>query len=494
MRLEDLPPRASALSESLRDLGYSLETAVADIIDNSIAAQATVVDIWCDAESASPTLAIVDNGLGMDEGVLIEAMRYGSKNPREKRSNTDLGRFGLGLKTASFSQCRKLTVASRTNAGVITGAVWSLDVMAEDRWQIAVLDEAECAAIPWLDQLGNRGTLVVWEALDRLTEHQTNQLQSGILSEKLSHLGHHLGLVFHRYLAGDVPKFRKLTVRVNGHKISGFDPFCRGNAATTPQPVEYVKVDGQEVVIQPFILPHHSKLTRAEYEFYKGRSDFLSNQGAYVYRNGRLMAWGDWFRLIPKGEATKLARVQIDFPASLDEYWTIDIKKARAYPPPQVREKLKQIIGRISDQSAVVHTGRARKLFDKDVMPMWSRCADRGAVKYVPNVDHPLLTGFEKSLSKEQIGQFRSLLNVVGASVPIEAIYADYSSVPHDIDQKQAEDLELLLAKLDQIRAIFDPHKTMDRDYLRRVIRSTRLVDGMDNVMTAYLNKEFPNG
>ncbi|EGF89478.1 ATPase [Asticcacaulis biprosthecium C19] len=493
MRQLDLPPRASALSESLRDLGYSLETAVADVVDNSIAAKATTIDVWCHAEAARPSLAIVDNGDGMDEATLIEAMRYGSRNPRDKRPPTDLGRFGLGMKTASFSQCRKLTVVSRVGDS-FAGAEWDLDVLADDHWRISILDPDECRLVPWFDQLGTKGTLVVWQTLDRLTEHQTESQKSGVLSEKLSHLGHHLALVFHRYLAGDVPKFKKVSVRVNGHKIEGFDPFCRSNPATTPQPPEVVNVNGQDVEIHPFILPHHSKLTRTEYDFYRSRSDFLSNQGAYVYRNGRLMAWGDWFRLIPKGEATKLARVQIDFPASLDEFWTIDIKKARAHPPLQVREKLKQIIGRISDQSAVVHTGRGRKLFEKDVMPMWTRYADRGGVRYVPNGQHPLFAGFEQSLSPNQIIQFRSILGVVGISIPIEAIYADYSTAPQDVASGSTEDCEVIFAKIDQVRTIIDPGKTLDRDHLRRVIRSTRLLEGQDDVMAAWLDKEFPNG
>src|SRR3990167_4487515 len=135
-----LAPSAACLSASMRDLGYSLETAVADLIDNSISADATAIDIVCDISGTKPYLAILDNGRGMTPAELINAMRHGSANPKQKRSAHDLGRFGLGLKTASFSQCRSLTIAS-TRAGVRSGAEWNLDHIDRlDDWILLLLD------------------------------------------------------------------------------------------------------------------------------------------------------------------------------------------------------------------------------------------------------------------------------------------------------------------------------------------------------------------
>lgn len=490
MRELDLPPRAAALSESLRDLGYTIDTAVADIIDNSIAANATKVDIWCGPDDDEPTLAIVDNGDGMSRSTLVEAMRYGSKNPRASRKAGDLGRFGLGLKTASFSQCRRLTVVSAQDDKV-AGATWDLDKLAEDAWTISVLDKRDCQKVEYTDHLGAHGTLVLWEGLDRLTEQQTEATQSAIVSEKLALLGHHLSLVFHRFLSGEVPKRKKLAIRINGHRILPFDPFCRGNKATSPQPPETVDIDGSLVQLQAYILPHHSKLSRNEFDFYRGRSDFLSNQGAYVYRSGRLMAWGDWFRLIPKGESTKLARVQIDFPAELDELWTIDIKKARAQPPHEVREKLKQIIGRIADQSSRVHSGRGRKLFEADVMPMWSRYPVNGAISYRPSADHPLIQSFAKSLSTQQGKNLQTLLQAIGSSIPVEAIYSDYSISPKELDEVDPESAEALTEKISRLRDVLDPSGTMSADHFRRIVKSTRVVEGSERLLTAYIEKEF---
>ncbi len=491
MRHIPLPPRASSLSESLRDLGYSLEAAVADVIDNSITARARHIDIWCAAEAGDPCLAISDDGVGMDQKELIEAMRYGSKNPKHVRSKEDLGRFGLGLKTASFSQCRKLTVVSRKD-GNLAGAVWDLDALAGDEWLIGIPNSSELQRTPWLETLPETGTLVIWEHLDRLTERQTSSSRSELLNEKLMQVTHHLSLVFHRFLSGELGRARRLSIRVNGHALTGFDPFCRTNKATQPLPTQTVTVGRSQVEIQPYVLPHHSKLTREEYEFYRDRSDFLSNQGAYVYRNCRLMAWGDWFRLVPKGEATKLARVQIDFTTELDESWTIDIKKSRAFPPPAVREQLRQIIGRITDQSARVHTGRSQRLFEKDVMPMWTRYAERGLVRYLPNEDHPLFSSFGAALSDEQRQQFRSVLELVGTSIPVEAIYSDYSGAPKDVQSKpDAPDPNEAMLKLTRLRQVVDPKQTMGPEQFRRIVRSTRLLEGQDALLDRFVNGEF---
>lgn len=203
-RQQLLPPSASSLSASMRDLGYSLEAAVADLVDNSISAHATRVAIVCDLASEHPSLSILDNGDGMTADELILAMRHGAAHPDRPRRADDLGRFGLGLKTASFSQCRRMTVVAR-KAGVLSGAEWNLDLIDQkDDWVLLVLNDDEAADQPGVSGLGSKGTVVVWRLLDRLFEDERGDRRDEIVNEKLGMLDRHLALVFHRFLSGEV--------------------------------------------------------------------------------------------------------------------------------------------------------------------------------------------------------------------------------------------------------------------------------------------------
>lgn len=466
-----LPPRASSLTESMRDIGYSLETAVADIIDNSIAAQASEVSIRFDFESTSPRLCIIDNGRGMAREELIDAMRHGSKHPRTVRDADDLGRFGLGLKTASFSQCRRLTVVT-SQKKKLEAATWDLDAVSDaDEWTLGILEPKEIAALPYIDELGATGTMVLWEKLDRLCGSETPSKE--ILYEKIELVDRHLALVFHRFLAGEI-KGKKLEIKLNGHSVEAFDPFCISNKATQLLPEEICRVQGHEVRIQPYILPHHSKLSPREHDYYQTRSEFVSNQGVYVYRNNRLMAWGNWFRLVPKGESTKLARVRIDFPNALDELWTIDIKKSRAFPPQQIRDKLRQVLNRIVEQSTRVHTGRGRRLFDENPEPFWVRYAEHGGVCYLLNKDHPVIASYRQMLEPDQQRLFNEVLTVVEDSIPVEAIYSDYSMTPKSFDDAPALDAADIVRRLGLLCEILTAEKQVDAEGFRKTVNNLK--------------------
>jgi len=485
-----LPPSAACLSASMRDLGYSLETAVADLVDNSISANATDISIVCDLTGASPTLAVVDNGWGMNEDEIVDAMRHGAANPKQKRSPRDLGRFGLGLKTASFSQCRSLTVISAKNA-CLSGATWSLDkIDARDDWILSILDDTETSDFPQSRMLSGDGTVIIWAELDRMLEDQMGGRRDEIVNEKLDVLEKHLSLVFHRYLSGEIKGRKKISISINGHAIQPFDPFCRNNAATQILPQEVVYIGEVAVQLQPYILPHHSRLSTREYDFYQNRSDFISNQGAYIYRNGRLMAWGDWFRLIPKGESTKLARVQIDFPNSLDESWTIDIKKSRARPPHPVRERLRQIISQVSTRSTRVHRGRGQKLFEENTAPIWERYADHGYVRYVVNSEHPVLQGLGERLDSDGKQQLRLLMEMVATALPIEMIYSDYSTNPREIRQLLPDD-NLFMDRLLALRQVIDGSTAADKRTFREILKSTKLFENNMELAEQFIRESF---
>lgn len=216
-----LLPKASSLIESLRDIGYSFESAVADIIDNSITANAKNIYIYFDFNNKKLSLAILDDGIGMREEKLIEAMRPGTKNPLDSRDENDLGRFGLGLKTASFSQCRKLTVvSSQDNQKVAT--VWDLDYVAkEEDWSLQILENDEISVLYKVDELKTNGTLILWEETDRIIDNSVPDANEDVIYEKIENLQKHLELVFHRYLKGK----DKINIFINGEQLKAFDPF-----------------------------------------------------------------------------------------------------------------------------------------------------------------------------------------------------------------------------------------------------------------------------
>ncbi len=154
--------------ESLRGLGYTLPTALADLVDNSIAANASDVVVQLEWAGPQSWVRIVDDGDGMDDAALEAGMRLGARDPRAERSTSDLGRFGLGLKTASFSQARRLTVASRKKGGPVVCLRWDLDLIGQEpsaEWPLfeGPAPGSEHLLAP-LDQMAH-GTVVLWRSL-----------------------------------------------------------------------------------------------------------------------------------------------------------------------------------------------------------------------------------------------------------------------------------------------------------------------------------------
>lgn len=279
-------PSAKNLIHALRDIGYSLETAIADIIDNSISANATEINIYIHFDFDNSYIAIIDNGIGMNEETLRNAMKLGSFDPLGTRKINDLGRFGLGLKTASFSQASKLIVASKQNNNIYARC-WDLDyVTREEKWEVEVLND-KLDQIHELNKLNENGTLVLWEKLDKLIESNTKRKSEDIFQEKISILRDHLALVFHRYLTGE-PGLKKVEIKINNALILPFNPF---EGAGRPFPDE----EFNNIKMQAYLLPHHSKTTTEQYKKMEGRDGYLNSQGFYVYRNSRLLIHGHGF-------------------------------------------------------------------------------------------------------------------------------------------------------------------------------------------------------
>jgi len=439
MEGEVVAPRAGVFIESLRDIGYSLESAVADILDNAVAAEANLIDLRFGWTSAGyPWLAILDNGHGMAEGDLVEAMRPGTRSPLETRNALDLGRFGLGLKTASFSQCRRLTVVSR-QGGATVARCWDLDVVAQtDEWRLLRPSLESIEQLPGYDELPGTGTMVLWEKLDRIDLGSGSTQGQTLFNEKMGQVREHLALVFHRYLAGE-PGIRKLTIRTNLLPVKPFDPFNSKNPSTTYLPEERFNVNGALVVMRPFILPHHSKVKPAEYQEFAGTEGYLRSQGFYVYRNRRLIIHGTWFRMASQEELTKLARVLIDIPNTLDHLWTIDVRKSRAHPPEVVRQRMRVLLEKIRESAKRPYTHRGSVIAQRKATPVWRRREFNSRVQYEVNPEHPMLLDFRTDLEESQRAQFDLLLGMIGAAFPTALLFSDMAGHPERTDPTAVE-------------------------------------------------------
>ncbi|KEQ23280.1 ATP-binding protein [Paenibacillus tyrfis] len=440
MKIVSLPPNAPVLMEATRAIGYSLETALADIIDNSITANATKIDINF-FPIGSPYVAVLDNGIGMHQEELINAMRYGSQNPLDTRTVADLGRFGLGLKTASMSQCRKLSVISVKN-GAVTGAQWDLDFIATSNdWSLKLLGEDEIQACPHINEITSNGsgTIVLWQELDRLKVGELSF--DGNMGKHMDRVRDHLSLVFHRYLSGEAG-LRKIQIFINKVPLKSADPFLTGKS-TQVMDEESITIEGQKIVVRPYILPHISMLSQAEINMLGGEEGLRKQQGFYIYRNKRLLVWGTWFRLMRQGELSKLARVKVDIPNSLDYLWTLDIKKSVAVPPEVVRKNLAPIIEKLAGNSRRTWTYRGKKETEDSKIHIWNRIRTReGGIVYEINRDYPLVDSMGEAIGTEK-NILEQLLTQIERGLPLNQLYVDLTSDERVVNESKASKGEL---------------------------------------------------
>ena len=313
-KLRENKPTADVLMVSMRAMGYSFKSAVADVIDNSISAHANNISIIFPIDPANCYVAICDNGDGMTSAELFDAMKYGSESKREGRSNDDLGRFGLGLKAASLSQCRKLTVVSKKD-NVISAYIWDLDIIEEKRdWFVIECSEEQISNIKFVDYLQDKksGTVVLWENFD-IIQKSTGDVYAS-LNNHMSEVADYLSLIFHRFL--NRSDKQKVSIFVNNFKLKGLDPFLENHSKTNIRREIKITIpdsDGVEhiVKVQPYILPFQKGLTPDDKKLSGGMENYRSKQGFYIYRNERLIVWGTWFNR-HRDELTKYARVRVD--------------------------------------------------------------------------------------------------------------------------------------------------------------------------------------
>lgn len=422
------PPKAGAMIEALRGLGYSTATALADVIDNSIAARADRVDIMFSWSGAASTITLLDNGEGMDEGELDLAMRLGEKNPLDERAAHDLGRFGLGLKTASFSQCRMLTVAS-SKGGKTNCLRWDLDVLAaseDDGWHLleGAAEGSDGLLAPLLSQ--GTGTLVLWEKLDRVV---TSGFREQDFLDLVDRVERHLAMVFHRFLSGPRPR---LHLTINGYPVKPWDPFLSGHTATWSSPVERIVTEGGIVEVQCHVLPHKDRLDAHEHDATAGPDGWTAQQGFYVYRNERLLVAGSWLglgrgRSWTKEEAHRLARIRLDITNTADADWKIDVRKSVARPPVSIRERLTRLAEDTRERARRVFAHRGQPVRTGNGEPLaqaWRAEHFKGGIRYRIDHDHPAVRAVLDDAGFIE-PQIRAMLRIIEETIPVQRIWLD---------------------------------------------------------------------
>ena len=413
-------PEAASMIETFRAIGYNLETAVADIIDNSISAGAKNIRIDTIWRGGNSVISIKDDGCGMNSNDIIQAMRPGAQNTLSERNSNDLGRYGLGLKTASFSQCRKLSVLSKKAGYDASYWTWDLDYVSQsDSWELLHWIPEEFRTT--LDD-DKTGTLVVWSDLDRILSldvKEDNESEKRKFIKSLDRVKNHIAMIFHRFMEDGIVK-----IFWGKNQIEAWNPFCPKEVKRQVKRTDYL-YNGEEV--KGYVLPHKKSFSSEDaYNRAEGINGWVAHQGFYVYRGKRLLLAGDWLGLFRKEEHYKLVRIQVDLPNNLDSEWQIDIKKSKATPPNNCKDLLEAYAKRLRVEGREVYSHRARTVKVKaggNFQRLWLDKVKDGKTYFVINRDNDLIKNIKQLARTSPDKAIDTLLRFIEEAIPTKTIY-----------------------------------------------------------------------
>ncbi|MDY0138826.1 MAG: ATP-binding protein [Candidatus Izemoplasmatales bacterium] len=417
-------PSPDVLMNSMRSIGYTFKTALADIIDNSISANAKNIYIVTPINDTDIFISILDDGKGMNDCDLFNAMKYGSN--RENYTNEDLGRFGLGLKSASLSQCRVLTVVSKFD-GEINAYQWNLDsVLKDKKWDCLKLDDIEVNLLPNIQNLKalGQGTLVIWQNFDIAYKKSGGHLREYLMDE-VDEATKHIQLVFHRFLN---KKLLPLHIYINNDCLFGIDPFLEDHPKTDTKQGSEISYRNSIIKIQPYILPHQNDLSSKDIEKLGGIESLRNGQGFYIYRNNRLIIYGTWFRLSSSSvnsELYKYGRIKVDIPNALDDVWEIDIKKQNASIPKAIINNLKQTVNSVCGRSKDKTSKRTKLTLENDDTKIWNKTLSSTRKKdlFFINTDSKFVTNFLNEFDDKDKKKLLHFIDILSAYLPFDDIY-----------------------------------------------------------------------
>ncbi len=452
---DSLNPNPSALVESMRSMGYSPHAAMADIVDNSITAGARDIQIdLCPAVGESAGwVRIVDDGQGMDAAELVNAMRWGGAGPLSSRTPNDLGRFGLGLKTASVSLGRRVTVLSRKN-GETNAVRWDLDhICASGSWNLLEgIDPADERYLEGINLGGKRGggsgTIVLITVIDRLridghVEAQRQENQRALFVAMIDHLG----LVFHRFLERNLVR-----VKVGASDIKPWNLFGMHHGEETKWLKSTELLSQGRVRVRSFNLPHYKSMTEEQHQRLGGPRGWTAHQGFMVYRSDRLIVAGGWLGFFRPEEHCKLARISIDLPNDLDGAWGLNVMKSSVRPPAALKGDLERIAAAARSNANATYrfhgvrdaTEESPGEQDSVHHAFWKQISAKNHVRFRINRSHPLVEALVQSISNKPFAD--AFLKAFESLLPVAAILQQPAKSTHGIAVDPTEEDLLQLA------------------------------------------------
>ena len=423
-----VPPNAENLINSLRSIGYQLETALADVVDNSIAARATEIDINFEWNNSKCVISILDNGFGMHENDLIHALTFASTNISQERDSSDLGRFGLGLKSASLSQARVLEVYSKKE-GAISSFSWNLNDLEKANDGLWILSQCD---IPLDKQSGlfshSTGTLVLWKDIDGIFSPGFGE---NSFLDLIDIVESHLSLTFHRFIEDG------LIIRINGKEILPFNPFNDIPAYYT-SPSENIGVSDEPVFVKAYLyMPTNPS---------KANSDTC-----YIFRGNRLLYSGGWLGInVSKNIKSSPIKLAIEITNKSDKEWSIDIIKSKANLPIHIKYKISTYLKSINNK--LYKPPRKERMPTGPIDDLWIR-KDQDKSSFIINRNSQKIIGFAEGLPKKLKNQLTELLNEIESSVPlkVEHIFKNEITTNEDTNELSSEarqEIKLHLLKL----------------------------------------------
>ena len=287
-------------------------------------------------------------------------------------------------------------------------------------------------------------------------------------------------------------KLKKIKLSINNLELDPIDPFLLHKSSTQKLPTKKFSGKNGNVVLKPYIMPHHDKLTPEEQKQLGGLDGYIKNQGFYVYRNNRLILYGTWFKLFPYGSLSKLVRISVDIPNSLDNEWKITVDKSEVQIPSKWKSQLKELVKQhIISKSERVFRGRSDSLGSVDIQPLWIRTAARGKIKYSVNNDHLVIRQFIEKLEDKHRAYFKEVLDVIADCFPADSFYNDVSSKPEDISSM--DDDEMKIRRL--VRLLLDtPIGQLDNLQFQERLKSSEPFSSKMEIVEDELKRRQRNG